>query len=244
MALIMNKFIDIHNHSLPGVDDGAKSIDEAIKNIDYLKTLGITDIVLTSHYIINSKYNVGVEKRNGILNEIKNKNLGVNLYIGNEVFISDAKSLIELLNNKEIITLNGSKYLLLEFPLNQELVYLEEVICDLNEKGLVPIIAHPERYTYFQKDYQKLLKLLEYDILLQCNIGSIVGRHGRGAKKLFKKLLIENKINFLATDFHHVRSDNLYMKAIKKLQKKISSDKYYELTYFNPKLVLENKDIK
>ena len=99
MAAIMNKIIDIHNHSLPLVDDGAKSFDEAIENITYLKTLGINDIILTSHYNPNIKSTKKVEDRLSILEELKlaTKSLNVNLYLGNEVFINDTNTLREVL---------------------------------------------------------------------------------------------------------------------------------------------------
>lgn len=243
MANITNKIIDIHNHILPGVDDGAKTIEESIESIKYLKKLGITDIVLTSHYINNTKYQINVLKRKEILKELKKetKDLDINLYLGNEIFVSD--KIIELLNKGEITTLNGSKYILIEFPLNQVLHHIEEVVCDLNEIGLVPIIAHPERYRYFKENYAKLEELLEYKCLLQCNIESINGKYGKTAKKIFKKLIKEKRVTFLATDFHHINHSYLLEKSLKKLMKKIPAKELNEMLYENPLKVLNNEEI-
>lgn len=243
MENITNRIIDIHNHSLFGVDDGARDITESIEGIKYLINLGIKDIVLTSHYINETKYQANVLRRKSILQELKEatKDLDINLYIGNEVFASE--KVIELLNSGEITTLNGSRYLLIEFPLDQNLKHIEEIVCDLNEVGIVPIIAHPERYRYFKENYNKLEDLLEYDCLLQCNIESIVGKYGRHAKKLITRLLKEHKVSFLATDFHHISHAYLLEKGLKKLRKKIKSLELNLMLYENPKKVLENEKI-
>lgn len=242
MVMPTNKIIDIHNHSLP-VDDGAKNIEEAIINLKYLKELGVTDVVLTSHYIEKTKYQDSVLKRKELIKELKDriKDLNINLYLGNEVFITT--SILELLNMGEITTLNGSNYLLIEFPLTHQIANIEEIICELNEMKIVPIIAHPERYVYYQKDYDKLEKVLEYNCLLQCNIESFIGKYGKSAQKLLKKLLKEDKVSILATDLHNINNSRYLEKALKKLNKKIEPKKLEDLLYNNPKKVLENSII-
>jgi len=238
-----NRMIDIHNHSLPNIDDGAKDLEEAIKNIEYLKSLGVTDVILTSHYIANSKYTKNVSYRVDKLKELQDKVKGINLYLGNEVYISDSKTIIKWLKEKEITTLNSSRYLLIEFPMHHELHHLDKIICELNEEGITPIIAHPERYSYYWKKSNHLQELLEYDCLLQGNIGSMIGEYGRNAKKMIKKLLKENKISFLATDFHHQNNKRLE-KSLKKLKKLIGEEELKKLVEKNPSLVLKNEEIK
>ncbi len=242
MAAIMNKIIDIHNHSLPLVDDGAKSFDEAIENITYLKTLGINDIILTSHHNPNIKSTKKVEDRLSILEELKlaTKSLNVNLYLGNEVFVNDTNTLRELLNNRSITTLNNSKYLLLELPFSQKVHHIENIICELNELGITPIIAHPERYFYY--DIADIKKLLEYNCLIECNLTSLVGCYGSDAKKKIKKYLKNGLVSFLATDFHHYKDNKLEI-ALKKLTKYITEEEKNNLLYNNPLQVLQNNNI-
>lgn len=239
MAVIMNKMIDIHNHSLPSVDDGAKDLTEAIINIKYLKSLGFTDIILTSHYNPFINYTKTVIERKNILQELKQatKDLNINLYLGNEVFINDSNTIINLLNTNKITTLNCSKYLLIELPFTQKICHLEDIICELNEIGIIPIIAHPERYSYYNLEDFK--NLLEYNCLFQCNIASIAGYYGANAKKKIKELLNADLVSFLATDFHH-QKDNYLEKSFKKLSKYLSSEKINKLLYENPLKVLEN----
>ena len=102
----MDKKIDIHTHVLFGVDDGAKTIEDSLAIIDYLKSVGIYDIVLTSHYIKDTKYQSTVADREERIKELREKITDdeVNVYLGNEVFLCD--EVIDLLNKKELTTLN------------------------------------------------------------------------------------------------------------------------------------------
>lgn len=241
----MDRIIDLHNHSLPGVDDGASTMEEAIQNIKFLKQNGITDIVLTSHYVLNSDYTVPVSGRKETFLELEKKvaKYGVHLYLGNEVYVSDSETLLELLKEGEIITINNSRYLLIEFPLNQNIHQLDKLICELNDKGIVPIIAHPERYYYFQQKYDRIRDLLEYNCLLQCNMSSIIGHYGKKAKKLMKWLLKNDMVSFIATDFHHINKKDTISKSMKKLSHYLDSDDFERIIYRNPQYVLEDRKV-
>ena len=243
MDITMDKRIDLHTHILPGVDDGAKSINESLNIIDYLARLGITDIVLTSHYIKGTGYNYNVKDRLTILEELE-KNLNgreVSLYIGNEVYLCD--EVVDLYKKKEICTINNSKYMLVELPLSSYYKNFPNALCDLNEHKIVPIIAHPERYKFIQNDKDKISKILEFDCLLQINIDSLTGKYGRKAKKIAKFLLKKDLVSFVATDTHYVSDPDKLEKSYKKLKKIVGKEKYEELVYKNPRKVLENKKI-
>ncbi len=245
MATIMNNMIDIHNHSLPGVDDGAKTMEEAIANIKYLKSKGFKSFVLSSHYIVNTKYSSSVEDRKGILEQLK-KSLEddeIKLYLGNEVYINKGEVILDLLKRGQIRTPKGSRYILVELPLDHRLRHLENIICDLNVAGLVPVIAHPERYTYIQEDFEKIYDLLEFDCRLQCNLTSITGHYGPRAKKIVKRLIKEHLVSFIATDFHHLHREDTVGKALKKLRKIMSESEMSTVLEVNPRIMLENGDV-
>ena len=153
--------------------------------------------------------------------------------------------MVKLLNQNRISTVNNSKYILLELPVSEEPFNLLEVIYSLIENNKVPIIAHPERYLYIQKDPNKLIDLIDKGVLLQMNYGSIIGMYGNAAEKTGKILLKNNFIHFLGTDTH--KSDKIYknIELIKnKLRKIISEDKIQKLTEINPNKVLDNKKIE
>ena len=103
---------DIHNHLLFGIDDGSKDLEESIKLLKKIKKEGITEIVFTPHYIIGSSYNANIEKRVKLLNALK-KETSIKLYLGNEVTIDN--DVIEYIKNREISTINNSRYCLLNF---------------------------------------------------------------------------------------------------------------------------------
>ena len=239
----MDKIIDIHSHVLYGVDDGSRALEESLEIIEYLKSTGIYDIVLTSHYIKDTKYDSDVEKRSKIINNLKNKitDKNVNIYLGNEVFICD--EVIDLYKRKQITTLNNSKYMLIELPLSNNFKNYQNVLCDITDNNIIPIMAHPERYKFIQKDKERINELIEYGCLLQCNIDSLTGKYGNDAKKIMKWLLKHDLVSFVATDTHRVGNSKELEKAYKKLKKLVGEEKYLELTYINPKRVLEDKNI-
>lgn len=234
--------IDIHSHLIPNVDDGAKSPEETIELIKEAREAGITDIILTPHYIINS-YEQNAETlillKDKLQQIINSENINVNLHIGMEVYITD--NLVEILKQNKILTLAGSKYLLMELPLNTNVQYLDMVIFRLIENNIIPIIAHPERYKFVQEDPSKVRELIDSGCLIQSNIGSILGIYGKKAKKTIKYLLKNDLINFIATDTH--RKNTIYpllQKGIKKIEKITGKEKAEELTNLNAQRILNN----
>ncbi len=217
---------DLHSHILMGIDDGSKELKESLEVLKKAEKEGITDIMLTPHYIKNSNYaenNQGKENRLRTLKEevIKNK-IKINLYLGNEVYIDD--EILNLIKEGEIATLNNSRYILIELPLMNELQNVKESIFDLVRNGYIPIIAHPERYHYIQDDPTKLEEYLEMGALLQGNYQSLLGKYGQKAKKTLKILLKNNKIQFLASDIHK-ETDEYHLKKINKKLEKLIKDK-------------------
>jgi protein-tyrosine phosphatase len=136
---------DLHNHLLFGIDDGSRNIDESVELLKQMEEEHVTDIMLTPHYIIGSNYNANNAKKKKLLNELKKKTK-INLYYGNEVYIDN--DVVEYIKKGEISTLNDSRYLLVEFPLNEKLDLAFTLIQNIIKCGYVPIIAHPERYHY------------------------------------------------------------------------------------------------
>lgn len=234
--------VDIHSHLIPSVDDGANSIEETFELIREAEEAGYTDIILTPHYMTNAykqapkTLNLLKEKLQQIVDKEK---INVKLHTGMEIYISD--NLLNLLEQKEVITLANSKYLLMELPLNTKVQYLENIIFRLKEKNIIPIIAHPERYKFVQKNPQKVEELIENGCLIQSNIGSVSGVYGGQAKKTIKYLLKNDLVHFLATDTH--RKNTIYPlvgKTIKKIQKVIGKEKTEELTTINAQQILNN----
>jgi len=234
--------IDIHNHLLFGIDDGSKSIEESIDVLNDMYKYGYTDIILTPHYIKDSKYNSSRINNYKRLKELRNalieNDININLFLGNEIYIDE--DIFELIKNGIVSTLNNTRYILIELPMSGEYEDYKYIFSDLMRKGCKIILAHPERYIAFQKDFNKIYELEKLGVYFQSNLGSIVGDYGIEAEKTIKRLLKEKKIAFLATDIHHKKHDyNKWEMAKEIALKYISEEEYNILTVDNPKELLK-----
>ncbi len=237
--------IDFHTHIIPNIDDGSRSIEETFNLIQEAKEAGFEGIVLTSHYIENY-YETDVPERDiwvkAISDNLKNKGIETNLYLGNEIYMSD--NMMNLLIDGKASTINNSSYVLFEMPLNAEPMNLYDVIYSLQENKLIPVLAHPERYSFIQKEPELVYDLIEKGVLMQANYGSILGQYGEKAEMIVRKFLENNMIHFLGSDVH--RQNSIYKripKALEEIKEIVGEEKLEELTTINPKLALENKRI-
>ena len=227
--------IDIHSHLIFDVDDGSRSLEESINILTMMNEAGVTDMVITPHYIKDSKYVSNIDnnkKRLEIIKkELKKNNINMNLYLGNEIYID--RDINELLNDKEVSTLNNSKYILIELPMSGNFNGYVDVLHELKCRGYKVILAHPERYLSFQKDFNKIYELKEVGIIFQSNYGSILGDYGRGAKKCIKRLMKEHLITYMSSDIHRVRRSDFIARATKKMKKYYTLDEINDLTCNN-----------
>lgn len=236
--------IDIHSHLLYGVDDGSKNIDYSVRVIKKLKEVGITDIILTPHYINYSSYvspkKDNITLLNNLKKELKNNNVDVNLYLGNEIYID--KDIEALLKQNIISSLNNSKYVLIELPMSGEYEDYYDIFLDLINKGYKVVLAHPERYLAFQKDFKKILELKSIGVLFQCNAESILKKYGKKAKKTIKKMLKKDLVTFFGTDIHHDRSNYDFIELSKKKTRKyVKDEKLNDLFINNAKKIIDEK---
>ena len=228
--------IDIHSHLLYNVDDGSKNIDESVKIIKNLISQGITDIILTPHYINYSEYTSTKKENQEKLKELQKQIKDVNLYLGNEIYIDEEIS--NLIKNNEISPLNDTKYLLIELPMSGENDKYRDIFLDLMNEGYKVILAHPERYITFQKDFSKVEEMINIGVLLQCNIGSILKQYGRKAKKTFIKILKSGYVSYIGTDIHHEIDYNIIKKAQAKMQKYVDEKTIEDIFINNAKKML------
>ena len=236
--------IDFHSHILPNIDDGSKNIEESINLIKEAQQVGFTGIISTSHYL-KGYYEYDENNRRNLIEQLneqlQNINLAnMNLYLGSEIYVTE--EMVDLIEQKKASTINGTNYVLFELPMNSKPLFAKSIVYDLLDKGYIPIIAHPERYSYVKEDINFVKELKEIGALFQSNYGSTIGMYGIEAKKTLKKLLKNDYISFLGSDVHRV--DQVYSKIpkiLKKLNKWISSEKLEELTTLNAQKVLNNE---
>ena len=236
--------IDIHSHIIPNVDDGARSVEETFNILKEAQEAGFTDVILTSHFLLNY-YETNAQElifwKEKLQEVLKKQGTKINLHSGMEIYITNQME--ELLENKKILTLANSRYMLIELPLATNVKYFDYVVYYLEAKGIKPIIAHPERYKCVQKDPDIVEEYIEKGCLIQCNYGSIVNLYGREAEKTIKTLLKRNQVHFLGSDVHRENGTYLIiLDAIKKIRKIIGENKINELTTINPKKILQNEE--
>ena len=237
--------IDMHSHILPNIDDGAKSIEETFQLIKEAKKVGFNEIISTSHYMEGYYETDNAEREvwvNAIYEKLQEQNIGVKLYLGNEIYFSE--NIMNLLKEGKASTIDETNYVLFEMPLNAEPLNLYDVIYEMLQYEIIPILAHPERYSFVQREPELVYDLIQKGVYMQANYASIIGLYGKKAQFIVKKFLENNMIHFLGSDVH--RKGSIYPKIptiLKELEGIIGKEKLEELTTINPKLVLQNKKI-
>lgn len=233
--------IDFHSHILPEVDDGSQSYEESQSLIVEARSVGFDKIISTSHYA-SKCYEIPEYKRKEHIENLKQEENAPQILLGSEIFLT--YDVIDALEQFKASTINGTKYILVELPLRQHFFNLKDTIYRLQEKDYRIILAHPERYTMVQKNFDLLYELSDLGILFQCNYGSILGLYGMSAKSIMKKMLKHNLVSFLGSDVH--RAKTIYPKipkAIQKIQKYISSEELKYLTTENAEKILNGEHI-
>lgn len=198
--------VDIHSHIIPGIDDGAASETEAAVMLRLAVESGTKAIVATPHYY--NRWQCTVASSRKMMDErfkkfrefIEASELGITVYQGAELF--GVNNISELARRHEIIPLNGSRYVLVEFDFDDDFARVRYCTSQLISAGFVPVIAHPERYSFLQKEPQNIYWFLEKSCLLQINKGSPVGRYGAEAMN-YSRWLLENRfVHTVASDCH------------------------------------------
>jgi len=234
--------IDIHCHALPGVDDGARTFDESLRILDGLANQGISDLILTPHYVVSSTYTsphgANLKRYRKLQSLADQAEIGIRLHLGNEIYID--REINKLIQADKISPLAGGKYLLVELPMSGEYDDFEDILLSLKYVGWNVILAHPERYHSYQENYKDIYNITEQGILLQCNLGSIIGQYGKHAKKIIKKLAKDQLIFCFGTDTHRVRDFSEIKKAQKKLSHYYSPSQLKALLEDNPQKIINS----
>lgn len=238
--------IDIHSHSLPGVDDGAQTMEESMDMIRAAKDQGFKSIILTPHYILNSNFESGIKENKDILKTLKKtvKDAGIDLilFLGNEVCFQ--VDILDFVEKDCFLTMNDSRYLLIETRSQlTDLYNFEAFLFKLQLKGYIPIIAHPERYDFVQKDPNILGNLVAHGSLAQMNMLSLTGFYGTSAQSAAKILLTHNMVHFLASDAHNPKSYEKFAKGREIAVELIGEEKVMKMLEENPRRVLVDETI-
>ena len=240
----MDGFIDIHCHVLPGVDDGAETMEMALDMLRTAAEEGIRKMILTPHQKADRKCVTpeGIARRMGLLQEeADKKGIPVKLYPGNEVFYRHG--LGELLEQGKIRTLADSHYVLVEFLPGEDYGYIRDAFNRLVSFGYWPVAAHVERYLNVVRDMRKAEELKEdTGCYFQVNASSITGGHGFAGKNVVKKLLKAGLVDFVGTDAHSNGNRTPQLRRCAEyLEKKLGTEAAERLLRRNAEAVLEDR---
>lgn len=219
--------IDIHSHILPGVDDGADTIEESIEMAKQAVANGIHKMVATPHHQTTRFFNIKpvIKKKVIELNEVlTDLQIPLEILVGQEVRIYG--EWVEDFQKGEIASINDTQYVLIEFPFNHVPNYVEQLFYDIQMRGFIPIIAHPERNLDLLENPDKLLNLVQKGSLSQITAASVTGYFGKKIQRFTYKIIEANLTHVIASDFHNtITRPNLLAQANRLIEKKFGIEK-------------------
>lgn len=225
--------VDMHSHLIPGIDDGAKTMEESLQLIQRLSDYGLRKIITTPH--IMSEYyrntpeiiKMGLED---VRRAIKKEGIPIEIEAAAEYYMDEI--FLEKIKDGEDILTFGDKYILVETGFINKPQMLLEIIFQLEMAGYRPVLAHPERYQYLIGDKGLLQDLIDRRILFQVNLLSLTGFYSRPVKDFGEMLVETGLVRFFGTDCHNPR----YLDMMETLPKSKLYGKIKQLDLLNSSL--------
>lgn len=240
----MANYIDLHNHILPGIDDGPRTMDEAVQLARDLVNAGYSTVVATPHAFEGQPApQVILERLEELQDELDAAEINLKLLPGSEQHIGPG--LLELLEEGQILTLNNTNYLLLELPMLQPLpVYTEQLLFDLSLKGYHPVIPHPERVIALNRNHELLYRLNQAGALYQVTWAALPGLLGSTAQQTVQTMITAKLAHLFATDAHHPTTRLLSVDEASALYEELVGPGSAELMLTTrPGLLLDNQTL-
>ncbi len=205
---------DVHSHFIPGIDDGAKTIEDSVTMIAEMQKLGYKKVITTPHIMSDYYRNTpeiiltGLDSVNSALKE---HNIEIATAAAAEYYIDF--DFERKLDEEKLLTF-GNNHLLFEISYMNPPDNLYHVIFKMQTMGYKPVLAHPERYNFWHTDFEKYESFLDKGVGLQMNINSLTGYYSIATKKIAERMIEKNMITFLGTDCHHIGHLNLIKEVI------------------------------
>jgi len=195
---------DVHSHFIPGIDDGAKNIDDALDMIRAMSSFGYKKVITTPH-VMSDYYRNTPEIILGGLADLKKAiiNEGIQIEVEAAAEYNLDADFEPKIKSKELLTF-GDNYVLFELPFLMEPPNLGSAIFEMQTNGYKPILAHAERYPFWFDDFQKIIDLKDRGVCIQLNINSLTGFYGPEVRGAGEKLIDEGLVDLLGSDCHHI----------------------------------------
>ncbi len=246
MRTTQRNLIDLHIHILPGVDDGSLDMQQSLDMARLAVESGVHHMAVTPHSmkgIFNNYVSEDLEQRYQSLQKaLDDHHIDLQIYHGMEVFATPETP--SDLENHRIWTINDTKYFLIEFDFGEDPSFMNEILYQCQEKGYIPIVAHPERYYAVQDDPQLVYAWFCGGCAIQINKGSLFGVYGHREKETAIRLLKHGVVSHVGSDAHNLKRRNPSFEHIYAYLEEYFGKEYcYLLTHDNPSRILRNKDI-
>lgn len=234
--------IDLHSHLLPGIDDGARDLDMALAMARMAVDDGIGTIACTPHILPGVYNNTRATIEDAVERlaaEIERAGIPLQVTSGADVHI--APHLLADLKNGTVPTIGESRYFLFEPPDQIVPPRMDNFAFELVASGFVPILTHPERLVWIEKQYSLIQQLVAGGVLIQVTAGSFMGRFGHRAKYWAERMLDEGMIDLVATDAHNLdRRPPQLTPARDVISERAGDEMATQLVATNPLHILEN----
>ena len=238
--------IDFHNHILPNVDDGSKSLEMSLNMLREAERQGITDVINTVHFQHPKVEGMDISFER-ITQAIENlqksaieNNINVKIHNGAEVFY--LPNLVEISENP-LTTIGNGKYMLIEFPTHILPQGFEDEFYRLQLNGITPIVAHPERYNAIQNDCTIIDSWIERGYVIQVDAGSLLGQFGKVCLETAESLLKSSSIHLIGSDAHNDSKRNFCLGNLFERMITEQSIDYVKILQNNTKLLLDGKPL-
>lgn len=205
---------DLHSHLIPGIDDGAKTMEESLDLIRALTSFGYRKLVTTPHIMSHRFPNSADTILHGLdrLREaVEREKIDVEIDAASEYYLDEHFE--SLLAQKALLTFGGNRVL---FEMSYVIAppKLEHVIFEMQSAGYTPVLAHPERYLFMHADFEKYADLKARNVEFQVNINSLGGYYSKPVQKAAHQIMKKGWIDFLGSDTHHQRHIDAFAKTV------------------------------
>jgi protein-tyrosine phosphatase len=246
VAAMTHSFVDIHCHLLPGIDDGAKSIDEALAMARLSVDDGTTTIIATPHQLGTFGHNRGDDIRKRVAQlqkELDSHHIPLQVLPGGDVRIEPG--MIDGLMSGNVLTLGDhGRHVLLELP-HELYLPLEPVLDELSRRKIVGVLSHPERNEGILRRPDVLAPLVDAGCLMQITAGSLCGSFGPACQKMAESLLADGLVHFVATDAHGPKSRRpLMSRAYERIVELTDETTATDICSVNPALVAAGQGVR
>ncbi len=216
--------VDMHSHLLPAIDDGVKTLEEAVAVVKEFVKLGFKKLITTPHIMGDFYRNtpdIILSKLDQLKTRITNEGIDIQLAAAAEYYLDE--SLIAKLQRGEKLLTFGENYLLIETSYLNAPANFSDAIYLIKQSGYWPVLAHPERYQYLYQSFEKFEEMYEQNISFQLNTNSLLGYYSKPAQLYAKRMIEKNMVNFIGSDCHN-------MKHIEALAKTMKLKEYNEVS--------------